>query len=331
MTASFIDAFFAHRVWQDVGLIYQQFAWYQWAGLALAGFGLGMVVAHQLWHFPAVNAKTHPHSSEPDSRPSPLIRIEPVLSALSGEGAPNQRARREARPEPVMMITPDSKRPFGTGEKTDDDRSGPVPVQRIAYIMDVSHSLSEKQFRLCKEELIHALEQLPDSFYYQVIFFSGPTWFAHQKMIEGGAQGEAVTFEDEGSRFRWKYEFGGYRYSAGNHKLPEGEWRAAQSTHIAESLRHIQSVTKSYGTTWHLPFMLAMNLDPCPDHIYFLTDGLTAHQNLVAEGIVDMVKRRGGQTTIHTNALMIPAATTPLRYIAEKTGGEYSLVKFEAA
>lgn len=331
MDNSIIDALLNHRVWQDMGLIFQQFAWYQWSMLILAGFGSGLLVARQLWHIPAEKRDGVPFSEEMESAPSPLITVEPVLTSLLGERASDPRSREEPKPEPVMMITPDSKRPFGTGEKVDDNDSEAPRVQHIAYIMDVSHSLSEEQFQLCKEELNHALEQLPETFYYQVIFFSGPTWFAHQKMIEGGAQGEAVTFEDDGSQFRWKYEFGGYRYSAGNHNLPTGEWRKADPTSISGTLRHIESVDKSYGTTWHLPFMLAMNLDPCPDHIYFLTDGLTTHQNLVAEGIVDMVKRRGGQTRIHTNALMKPAATAPLRYIAEKTGGVYSLVRFEAA
>lgn len=331
MDASIIEAPFAHRVFHDMGLIFQQYAWYQWTILIIGGFGLGLLVARQLWYIPVGDMIEERRPEGMDSSPSPLITVEPILTALLGETAAEPRSQRETSPEPVMTITPDSKRPFGTGERDDDGESGAPSVQRIAYIMDVSHSLSEKQFQLCKEELNHALEQLPASFYYQVIFFSGPTWFAHQAMIEGGAQGEPVTFEDNGSLFSWKYEFGGYRYSAGNHNLPRGEWRPARSANIAASLQHIDSVDKSYGTTWHLPFMLAMNLDPCPDHIYFLTDGLTAHQNLVAEGIVDMVKRRGGHTRIHTNALMIPAATTPLRYIAEKTGGEYSLVKFEAA
>ena len=93
----------------------------------------------------------------------------------------------------------------------------------------------------------------------------------------------------------------------------------------AATLEDIEAVGKSYGTTWHLPLTMAMNLEPAPKNVYFLTDGETARQDQVAEEMVEMAKARGN-TKLNTIALMVPGASVPLHRMAVGTGGEYSLV-----
>ncbi|MDF1753003.1 MAG: hypothetical protein P1U89_09535 [Verrucomicrobiales bacterium] len=211
---------------------------------------------------------------------------------------------------------------FGTGDE-DEDGSG---KRRVAFIMDVSRSLTPAQLRLSKTELSAAVSNLPEGSLYQVIFFSGPTWFAHQRMIEGGARGEDVVIADGDEKIRWKSGFGGFEFEGGNENLPGSAWREATPENIAATLDDIEAVGKSYGTTWHLPLTMALNLEPVPKNIYFLTDGETARQDQVAQEMIDMAKDRGGITKINTIALMVPGASVPLHRMAKGTNGEYSLV-----
>ncbi|MDF1812668.1 MAG: helix-hairpin-helix domain-containing protein [Verrucomicrobiales bacterium] len=224
--------------------------------------------------------------------------------------------------KPVSDL-PDHDEPkgiFGTGDEGD----GSEPA-RVVYIMDVSRSLTPAQLQLSKMELRAAVSALSEGSLYQVIFFSGPTWFAHQRMVEGGARGEDVVIADGDEKLNWSSGFGGFEYERGNENLPGGEWREATPENIASTLEDIEVVGKSYGTTWHLPLTMAMNLEPAPKNIYFLTDGETARQDQVAEDMVEMAQSRGN-AKLNTIALMVPGASVPLHRMASGTGGEYSLV-----
>ncbi len=227
------------------------------------------------------------------------------------------------------LPTEDPKGIFGSAEDFErvfGGKNGKPEDRRVVFIMDVSRSLTPAQLRLSKTELSMAVCALPEGTLYQVIFFSGPTWFAHQRMVVGGARGEDVVIADGAMNLRWNSGFGGFEYEDGNTNLPSSEWREANPKTISATLADIEAVGKSYGTTWHLPLTMALNLEPVPKCIYFLTDGETARQDQVAEEIVEMARERGGATQINTIALMVPGASVPLYRIAKGTGGEYSLV-----
>lgn len=196
---------------------------------------------------------------------------------------------------------------------------------RVVFVMDVSRSLTPAQLQMSKDELGAALRRLPESTRYQVIFFSGPSWFAHQRMIEGGARGEDVVIEDKDGILTWQSGFGGFEFEDGNDNLPSADWLFASPDNISATLDDIEAVGKSYGTTWNLPLTMAMNMEPAPETIYFLTDGETARQERVAEEMVEMARDRGVQR-IRTIAMMVPGASVSLNRIARGTGGEYCLV-----
>lgn len=205
---------------------------------------------------------------------------------------------------------------FGLGESESS---------RVVFVMDVSRSLTPAQLQMSKDELGAALRRLPESTRYQVIFFSGASWFAHQRMIEGGARGEDVVIEDRDGTMTWHSGFGGFEFEDGNDNLPTADWLSASPDNISSTLADIEAVEKSYGTTWNLPLTMAMNLEPAPESIYFLTDGETARQERVAEEMVEMAIKRGVQR-IHTIAMMVPGASVSLNRIARGTNGDHCLV-----
>jgi len=199
--------------------------------------------------------------------------------------------------------------------------------QHIAYLMDVSISLGEAEFNRCKKDLSTAIRELAKSARYQVIFFSGAAWFAHQRMIQGGDQGQHVVIADGHKRMIWRYRFGGHRYEKGNENPPPGQWRKATRANKKATIADIEEVNQSHGTSWHIPFMMALALDPAPSHIYFLTDGETSQQDVVARGILEMVDRRGSRTKIDTRGLRLKTpAVEALTSISDRTQGKYAKV-----
>ncbi len=244
-----------------------------------------------------------------------VVAEEPPVIEEPAPPAPAPEPRKEQQPTRGI---------FGTAEKLNQEGSD----QRVAFIMDVSRSLTPAQLRLSKDELISAINSLAEGSLYQVIFFSGPTWFAHQRMTQGGARGEDVVIEDatDGTTHHWKSGFGGFEYQEGNEQLPTGSWREVTEENIAATIEDIEAVGKSYGTTWHLPLTMAMDIEPAPKTIYFLTDGETARQEQVAVEMIAKSKEKAEDICINTIALMVPGASVPLSRIARGTGGEYSLV-----
>lgn len=325
-----MNGLFDTRFFLDSKLILTELGYLDIYLLSLAGISMGLFIAKQIWY----------RTVDPVAVVDP---VEPTVEKLVEEPVEPAVVEEEifvvppsAKEDPVVAPLPVPVSRAGRSENmfkrvveepiVEEEKS-----RRIVYIMDVSKSLSAGQFALCKSELTQALKELPESTEYQVIFFSGATWFAHQRMIEGGKKGENVVIRDGDKIVTWNSGFGEFRFEKGNHNLPEGEWRKATKENIDASLKDVEEVKRSFGTTWHLPFMLAMNLETVPTEIYFLTDGETAHQNLVAEGIVDMVKSIGPETQIHTRALMVPKAAEPLRHIAKETAGEYLLIDLNVA
>jgi hypothetical protein len=198
-------------------------------------------------------------------------------------------------------------------------------VSRVVFVVDVSRSLTPAQFAMSKSELSHGLKSLEPGTQYQVIFFSGPVWFAHQRLVEGGDRDQDVLIRDGKAEHRWICDFGAHSYERGNENLPTSEWRTAGEEEIAATLLDVEEVGKSHGTTWHLPMMMALQLEPPPQRIFFMTDGEISRQSEIASDLAALSRERGAPE-IHTVSLMVPGASPALYHLARKSGGNHSLV-----
>jgi hypothetical protein len=205
------------------------------------------------------------------------------------------------------------------------DGAAPVTPDRIAFVMDVSRSLTPAQFSMSKAELLCGVESLSHGTLYQVIFFSGPVWFAHQRLVSGGERGEDVVIRDSKLEHRWKYAFGGHHYEGGDAAHPVGEWRIASVETLEATRLDIEAVGKSDGTTWHLPLLTALHLEPAPSQVFFMTDGEIARQDEVIGEILGLSSERGNPV-IHTTSLMVPGASKSLHRLSTATGGRHALV-----
>jgi hypothetical protein len=198
-------------------------------------------------------------------------------------------------------------------------------AQRVAFIVDVSRSLSDRQFAMIKEELSKSLSKLSASTDYQVIFFSGPAWFAEDKYDE-----KARNVVSGGKKFGWKQNsINDFFPTDGGKNAPiyKVDWLKATPTILKKTMKDIDKVTRSSGTDWRWPLKYALWLKPKPDVIFFLTDGAVKSGDEMVDEVLKVEKKANGpDTKINTIAMMQPRATENLLNLAKKTNAQFTIV-----
>ncbi|MGJ8656880.1 MAG: vWA domain-containing protein [Akkermansiaceae bacterium] len=192
-----------------------------------------------------------------------------------------------------------------------------VKAERIAYVIDYSASMRGKKFELMKKELAKSVRDLPDTVDYQLIFFAGPAWVAGDE-IHGGGKGQAASFTRDGKKYAWK--------GKGSAGVPPAEWIRSDKEQRKKSLKIIKDTPMIYGTKWDRPIEYALEMNPQPDIIFFMTDG-TAGKNTedIAKQIGRDAKKKG--VIINCIALMEPKAKDAMADIAKRTGGIFTEVQ----
>ena len=199
-------------------------------------------------------------------------------------------------------------------------------AERVVFIVDVSASLSEKQFTMIKEELTKSLKRLAANIQYQVIFFAGPAWFAENELVS--RKGKQFTLKDGRQEYIWNTPGPAHLYELKNRKdLPSAKWKQASKANIHKTNKQIEKVRKIFGTDWEWPLKLALEqMEPKPDVVYFLTDGATGDGSKTLEEIDKINRRTGKKAKINTIAMMEPRAAGLLRQLAKDAGGQFTIV-----
>ena len=199
--------------------------------------------------------------------------------------------------------------------------------EHVVFVVDVSASMSGEQFQLMKGELTRSLEGLQPGSKYQVIFFSGPVWFAGQK-IERESRTRSIVSGHRGRKLVWESDgrADGFVFADGKQPMPVEPWRHVSPSSIRQTKREVAAVQKSFGTSWEQPLSMALSMDPKPDVIYFMTDGAVRDAATAVQEISRMNRRGGKKAKIFTTAMMEPKAAAQLDELAKKNGGTFSKV-----
>ena len=196
-------------------------------------------------------------------------------------------------------------------------------AQRVIFIVDVSASLSSQQFTMIKNELNKSLKRLAPSVNFQVIFFSGPAWFAED---EQSVKNKVHTIIHKGKKYVWKTNGGASRYYIESEEdLYTSSWIISTQGNIKKTGRRIEAVKKSFGTDWRHPLKMALQMKPAADVVYFLTDGVVGNGQQAVDEVIKLNKR-GPKAKIYTISMMQPRAEDLLKDLAERSGGEFSIV-----
>ncbi|MGV3660007.1 MAG: hypothetical protein ACO1TE_07475, partial [Prosthecobacter sp.] len=192
--------------------------------------------------------------------------------------------------------------------------------KRVVFVVDVSGSMSAvgsgesiSRFDLLKKELAKSVTQMPMNTQYQILFFSDFAW-PHDQVDSRDVNAL--------SKYRWDITPETYKKV----KLPTFRFIQATPFSLRETADIIQRSDNPGGTNWGSGLLMALNANPKPDVIFFMTDGLRSDE----QGWVDIVtaenKRRLPMTAIYTSAMQQPDAARELDDLARRNNGRFTVV-----
>ncbi|MGJ8641848.1 MAG: vWA domain-containing protein [Luteolibacter sp.] len=231
--------------------------------------------------------------------------------------------------EPVESLQFGEGDGFGTnyGDGTDFGPSGSakffgpaVRASRIVYVIDYSRSMTRLgRNELMREELTKSVKGIGPGTQYQLIFFAGPYWVAGDKLKL--VNNFANTIEGQnGKTYDWK---GGENNGSKDMAKFTPDWLSMSESNIRKSIKDIKDTPLALGTKWGPPLEMAMRMNPVPQLIFFMTDGIGGNVGMT-DDLAKEAKRKG--IVINTISLIEPAAEEAMYNLASKTGGVATLV-----
>jgi hypothetical protein len=220
---------------------------------------------------------------------------------------------------------------FGDGWSSGDDSgmgggasffNQKVKAKRVVYVIDYSQSMKGVRDQLMRAEMKKSIEHLGDGLQFQMIFFAGPVWVAGQEVQQ---KGKVATVKDGSRKYEWKSNSDHHGWEpVGKKQVPK--WMHVDKKSVAESLKYVKETPLVAGTIWDHPLEMAMSMEPQPDIIFFMTDGIAGKKS---EAIAKEMGRKASSKgiVINTVALMVPQAQEPLKVLAKTSGGQFSIVK----
>lgn len=191
---------------------------------------------------------------------------------------------------------------------------------RVVFVVDVSGSMSASsqadgktisRFELLKKELSKSLNQLRAGIQYQVIYFSDFAW-PHDE----------VDTNDPAAMARYEWDI---RPGQTGVRIPRFRYLAANPANLSKSRRIIDDSVNPGGTNWGAGLLMALAGSPKPDLIFFMTDG-NRSDALTWVDEVTVTNAKGKPATIHTTAMMEPAAAKDLDELARRNGGRFTII-----
>jgi hypothetical protein len=159
---------------------------------------------------------------------------------------------------------------------------------------------------------------------YQLIFFAGPAWVAGDEitMAKGNKSAEV---KGSGGTFDWVSKGGAHDWNPKGRKQ-KPKWLEVSPAKRSKSLKLIETTPLVYGTNWEPALEMALAMDPAPEVIFFMTDGITGGD---AEGLAKSVAARAKRKNIMINAvaMMEPKAEAAMKLLAKGTGGQFTVIE----
>jgi Na+-transporting methylmalonyl-CoA/oxaloacetate decarboxylase gamma subunit len=194
---------------------------------------------------------------------------------------------------------------------------------RVVFVVDLSSSMSQPlkgdgprttRFELLKKELIKAVKQIPYGTAYQVLYFSDFAW-PHNQVDSRN--------EEALEKYHWEIKAEEYKQA----KIPTFKYIQATQFTLQDSVDIIQrSDNNRIYTNWGAGLLMALNANPKPDVIFFMTDGERKDE----QGWIDIVtnenKRKLPMSVIHTSVMAQVDAAFEIDALAKRNNGSFTVV-----
>lgn len=204
-----------------------------------------------------------------------------------------------------------------------------MKAKRIAYVIDYSLSMKGKREQLMRAELEKSVRKLTPMMQFQLIFFCGPAWIAGGQVdMEMSQANEDASVRRATVRYRgqeYKWESKGKGIWEPNGKKAKAQWLQAESAALDTAATYIKETPLEYGTHWVGPLEMALDMEPPPEVIVFMTDG--ASPGTTEDDIKKLAARaRSKKTIINTMSLMEPEADDGMKKLAKWAKGTFTVI-----
>ena len=197
--------------------------------------------------------------------------------------------------------------------------------RRFLFVLDHSISMKPNQIKLRNDELEKTLKGLKGVDYH-VMLFAGGAYYVDKGWQAARQQPTQypTVFESPGGEYRFKSNgLFDFKLVGDEGKFPSPKWLSASSSNIRRSIDQVNQAPQFGGTDWDTALQIAHLMNPSPDVIFFMTDGIDKEIN-VSE--ILRHSQRNGRPKINCIAMQTSAAQEEFAEIAKGTGGEYFIV-----
>ncbi|MEM7143992.1 MAG: hypothetical protein AAF591_02580 [Verrucomicrobiota bacterium] len=194
-------------------------------------------------------------------------------------------------------------------------------ASKVVFVVDSSASMRSAgktgltKHELMKQELSKTIKELSPGIQFQIIFFTGPSWFVGENYKE--------------DQKNWVRSPKGNYWHYKDDKIESmrvGKYRNATPSTIRRTINEIEETPIAGGTDWRVPLKMAMLMEP--DVIFFMTDGAVGKdpdRPPVVEDVLKFNKERSN-AKINSICLMVPKAMEDMGAMSKGTRGELTLV-----
>lgn len=184
--------------------------------------------------------------------------------------------------------------------------------KHIVFVIDYSQSMKGEKDAIMRREASRVIRELPKGVKFSAIFFAGPAWPADsglEKYLDGWVKSgkNAHSFRPKD----WN-------------KMPKVRYKTVSGGTCSSMITHIETTPLVFGTVYDCPIYMALNMNPIPDTIFFMTDGACADERGIVSlrRMVGQLKASGKKVPVmHTVGFGI-SNNRQLKEMAELMGGE---------
>ena len=197
--------------------------------------------------------------------------------------------------------------------------------QRFLFVLDHSMSMQPHQVELRNNELEKTLKGLR-GVRYHVMLFAGGVYYVDKGWQAAKKQPTKypTVFESPDGTYSFKdnglFDF---KLQGDPKDFPSPRWLTATPSNIRRSIEEVKKAKKFGGTDWDTALQIAHLMDPPPDVIFFMTDGIDRQ---IDTSQIVRNSRGNGKPKINCVAMQTAAAQEQFSEIARRTNGAYTIV-----
>ncbi len=198
--------------------------------------------------------------------------------------------------------------------------------KRFLFVLDASASMKPEQIKLRDDELEKTLKSLKNV-EYQVLLFAGGAYFAEKgwgvdPKSKGPSKGETKFFSPKGDYTFKEHHIHTYELDDDKGFVPP-DWKKSSASAVRRTMEIVKTSKKFVGTDWDNAIELGLRMDPPPDVVFFMSDGL---DNKLDIDEISRINRKAGKPKINCVAMQTSKGQPGFSGIAEKSRGSYTIV-----